>query len=60
MNSLDVIKFILGTKSFAILYGGIPVAETMGLKRGHLSTLFLCILQRLCKIPGLEHTALIF
>ena len=41
MNSVDVIEFILGTKNFAILYDSIPIAERMGLKRGHLSTMFL-------------------
>ena len=46
MNSLDVMKFILGTKNFAILYDGIPIAERTSLKGGHLSTMFLCTLQR--------------
>ena len=41
MNSVDVIEFILGTRNFAILYDSIPIAERMGLKRGHLSTMFL-------------------
>ena len=60
VNSLDVIEFILGTKNLAILYDGIPVAEVMGLKVGHLSTMFLCTLRRPYKIPGLELAALIF
>ena len=32
----------------------------MGLKGGHLSTMFLCTLQIPYKTPGLEPTALIF
>ena len=60
MNSLDVIEFILRTKNFAILYDGIPIAERMGLKRGYLSTMFLCTLQRPYKTPGLEPADLIF
>ena len=32
----------------------------MGLKGEHLSTIFLCTLQRPYKTPGLEPTALIF
>ena len=60
MNSLDVIESILGTKNFAILYDGVPIAEKMGLKGGHLSTMFLCTLQRPYRIPGLEPTAFIF
>ena len=57
MNSLDVIEFVLGTKNFAILYDGIPIAERMGLKGGHLTTMFLSTLQRPYKTPGLEPTA---
>ena len=59
LDSLDVIKFILGTKNFAISYDGVPIAERMGPKRGRLSTMFLCTLQRPYKIPGLEPAALI-
>ena len=44
----------------AILYDGVPIAERMGLKGGHLSTMFLCTLQIPYKTPGLEPTALIF
>ena len=32
----------------------------MGLKRGHLSTMFLCTLQRPYKIPDVDPAALIF
>ena len=60
VNSLDVIQFILGTENFIILYDCVPVAERMGLKEGHLSTIFLCTLQRPYKTAGLEPTALIF
>ena len=60
VNSLDVIEFILGTKKFAILYDGVSIAERMGQKGGHLSTMFLFTLQRPYKTPGLEPTALIF
>ena len=60
MNSLDVIEFILEIKNFAILHDSVPIAERMGLKGGHLSIMFLCILQRPYKTPGLEPTALIF
>ena len=60
VNSLECIEFILGTKSFTILYDGVPIAERMRLKGGHLSTLFLYTLQRPYKTPGLEPTALIF
>ena len=45
VNSLDVIEFILGTKTFAILYDGVSIADRIGLKGGHLSTtslIFLC------------------
>ena len=35
VNSIDVIEFILGTKNFAILYDGVPIAEKIGLKGGH-------------------------
>ena len=59
-NLLDIIKFITGSKNFAILYDDVPIAEKMGLKGGHLSTMFLCTLPRPYKIPGLEPTALIF
>ena len=60
VNSLDVLEFILGTKNFAILYDGVPIAERMSLKGGHPSTMFLYTLQRPYKIPGLEPRALIF
>ena len=60
VNSLDVIQFILGTENFTILYDCVPIAERMGLKEGHLSTIFLCTLQRPYKTAGLEPTALIF
>ena len=60
MNSLDVIKFILETKNFEILYDRIAIAERMGIKGGHLCTMFSCNLQRPYKIPGFEPTALIF
>ena len=60
VNSLDVIELIFGTKNFAILYDGVPIAESIGLKGGHLSTIFLCTLQRPYNIPGLDPTALIF
>ena len=60
MNSLDVIEFILRTKNFAIIHDSVPIAERMSLKGGHLFAMFLCTLQRLYKIPGLEPTALIF
>ena len=54
---LDVIEFILGTNNFAIFYDGVPKPERMGLKGGHLSTMFLYPLQML-QIPykGLEPT----
>ena len=45
VNSLDVIEFILGTKTFAILYDGVSIAGRIGLKGGHLCTtslIFLC------------------
>ena len=51
---------ILGTENFTILYDCVPIAERMGLKEGHLSTIFLCTLQRPYKTAGLEPTALIF
>ena len=57
--SIDVIEFILGTKNFAILYDGVSIAEKIGLKGGHLSTIFLCTLQRPYKTPSLEPAALI-
>ena len=60
VNSLDVIEFILGTKNFEILYDGLPMAERMRLKGGHLHTMFLCTLQRPYKTPGLEPTTVIF
>ena len=60
VNSLDVIEFILGTKNVAILYDDVSVAESMSLKRGYLSTVFLCLLQRPYEIQALEPTALIF
>ena len=60
VNSLDVIEFILGTKNVAILYDDVLVAESMSLKRGYLSTVFLCLLQRPYEIQALEPTALIF
>ena len=59
-NSTDVIEFILGTKNFAILYDGVPIAERMDLNRGHVSTRFLCTLKRPYKTPSLEDAALIF
>ena len=45
---------------FAILYDGVTIAERVGLKGGHLSTMFLCTLQRPYKTPGLEPAVLIF
>ena len=60
VNSLDVVKSILGTKNFAILCDGVPIAERMGPKREHLSTMFLYTLQRPYKIPGFELAGLIF
>ena len=61
VNSLDVIEFILGTKNFAISYDDVPIAERLGLKGGHLSTMFLYSLQRPYKKTGFEQpTALIF
>ena len=40
VNSLDVMKFILGTKNFAVLYDNVPITKRKGLKGGHLSTMF--------------------
>ena len=50
----------MGTKNFAILCDGVPIAERMGPKREHLSTMFLYTLQRPYKIPGFELAGLIF
>ena len=58
-NALDVIKFILGNKN-VFSYHGVPIAEGMGLKGGHLSTIFLCTSQRPYKTLGHFPTALIF
>ena len=61
VNSLDVTEFILGTKSFAVSHEGVPIAERMDLKGGHLLlSMFLCTLKRRYKTPGPEPTALIF
>ena len=46
-------EFILGTKNFGILCDGVLISEGMGLKRGYVSTMFLCTLQRPYKLPGL-------
>ena len=54
MNSLDVTEFITENENFAILFDGVPIADIIGLKGGHLSTMFLCTLQRSFKTPGLE------
>ena len=44
----SVFEFILGTKYLAISYDGIPIAEVMGLKVGHLSSMF-CVFEELIK-----------
>ena len=58
MNSLDVIELIFGSKNFATLYNGAPIAERIDQKEGQPSTIFLCTLQRPCNIPSLVPTAL--
>ena len=60
VNSIDVTEVILKTKNFGTLYDGVPIAERMGLKGGHLSTMFSCTLQKPYKTPGLDPTASIF
>lgn len=42
-----------------MLDDGVTIAERMGLKGGHISTMFLCNLQRPYKIQDLEPAALI-
>ena len=54
MNSLDVTEFITENENFAILFDGVPIADIIGLKGRHLSTMFLCTLHRSFKTPGLE------
>ena len=43
-----------------IFYVDIPIAGRMGLKGGHLSSVFLFTLQKPYKAPGVKTTALIF
>ena len=52
--------FVLFSHSFSLVssvslsYDSIPIAEKMGLRGGHLSTMFLCTLKTPYKTPGLE------
>ena len=42
VNSLTVKGDKIGTKNFAILYVGVPIANKMGRKEGQLSMIGLC------------------
>ena len=42
------------TKNFARLYVGVPIADKMGQKEGHLSMIGLCTSALPQSIPGLD------
>ena len=54
MYSLVVRSSSIGTKNFAKLYVGVPMADEIGLKDGRLSVTILWTLAEPYIIPGLE------
>ena len=48
VNSLTVKSDKIGTKNFARLYVGVPIADKMGQKEGQLSMVGLCTLALPC------------
>ena len=54
VHSLTVKGDKIGTKTFARLYVGVPIADKMGQKEGQLSMIGLCILALPQSIPGLH------
>ena len=54
VNSLTRKGGKMGTKIFARLYDGVPIADKMGRKKGQLSMIGLCTLALLQSTPGLD------
>ena len=54
VNSLTVKGDKIGTKNFARLYVGVPIANKMGRKEGQLSMIGLCDLALPQSISGLD------
>ena len=54
VNSLTVKGDKIGTKNFARLYVGVPIADKMSRKEGQLSIIGLCTLALPQSIPGLN------
>ena len=60
MYSLVVKGSSIGTKNFASLYVGVPMADKIGLKDGRPSVTILWTLAKPYVIPGLEPEGLKF
>ena len=58
VNSFQVISDRTGTKNFANLYVGVPIAERISLNGGNPFIRGLCILADPSSVPGFEPTAL--